>query len=367
MIYYMIFIFIYLPFLFWEGNIRLKKFFLILSFLLLVVFSGIRWEVGTDWVPYYDYFNGFPRFDLEIGYVWITKIIKTFTNNYNVFLLIITFLGLIGPYFVINKYSKYFGISLGFFYSYYYLNNYFGANRRIIAISLGVYLFHVLVQGKKKCAILIIILMSLFHRTALCLFMVFLIPNRRIKKRYLLVLLFISILISEIGLIEQLIEILLDMVGVSGQILSRLNEYVIKEVASEISIKGVILGLLKRGIFFIGYIFIRDKNRELRESSTYNLMINMYFISILIYIISSLSKSLIMFSVLTIYFSYVEILLFPILINEIIVLFQRNNKVTKTVVYLIVHILLIFYFIIQIKAAFSGQYSHLFLPYKINF
>ncbi|EBM1199217.1 EpsG family protein, partial [Salmonella enterica subsp. enterica serovar Tennessee] len=85
MIYY-IFIVIF-PFFSFVKNKNIKIYGLMLSFLFLVSFCSLRWQTGTDWLPYYDDFmSPGNRHDFEIGYVLYVKLIRYLTDNYTLFL-----------------------------------------------------------------------------------------------------------------------------------------------------------------------------------------------------------------------------------------------------------------------------------------
>lgn len=75
------------------------------------LFQGLRWRTGTDWIPYYDVFiyanSRDPISNMEPGYLVLNKLIKSFTSNYSVFLLITCFLRL----WLFARAAKYFGVS----------------------------------------------------------------------------------------------------------------------------------------------------------------------------------------------------------------------------------------------------------------
>lgn len=59
-----------------------------------LVLSAIRWERGTDWSPYYEYFISIQSIDLgsndrfELGYKYLNYIVNLISDNYTVFLAI---------------------------------------------------------------------------------------------------------------------------------------------------------------------------------------------------------------------------------------------------------------------------------------
>ena len=61
--------------------------------LCLIVFDGLRWEMGVDWTNYFSYFSKAHVYDqpgFEYGFILYTSIIRNLTDNYSVYLLITT-------------------------------------------------------------------------------------------------------------------------------------------------------------------------------------------------------------------------------------------------------------------------------------
>lgn len=64
-------------------------FFIGISFVMWIT-SFIRWEVGTDWYPYYEIFNNCYHIDhYEWGFITLNRIVKNTTNNYSLLLAIL--------------------------------------------------------------------------------------------------------------------------------------------------------------------------------------------------------------------------------------------------------------------------------------
>ena len=71
---------------------KIKYSFITLTSLVFLILSTIRWERGTDWIPYYDYFMSDSMINYlnwEIGYIFLNKFSKFFFgNNYTVLIFI---------------------------------------------------------------------------------------------------------------------------------------------------------------------------------------------------------------------------------------------------------------------------------------
>ena len=78
--------------LFWSQDrdfIAVRYTFLFIL-LLLIFLDGFRWNIGTDWRSYYDYFSSHSIDSYyEIGYSLFSFFISSLTDNYTIFILII--------------------------------------------------------------------------------------------------------------------------------------------------------------------------------------------------------------------------------------------------------------------------------------
>ena len=59
-------------------------------FVLFVLHDGLRWDTGTDWDNYYNYFQHclYNRWEhFEVGYCILSELIREITDSYTVFCL----------------------------------------------------------------------------------------------------------------------------------------------------------------------------------------------------------------------------------------------------------------------------------------
>ena len=138
MVYYIIPFFLPLLYFLRSNYISYFSIFSVLCFMLFL--AALRWQTGTDWFPYYnDFITPNIRQDFELGYVVYVNTIRWFTESYSIFLFITTLIPLLLIHSTLYKCvdsKKCFILSLSYFYTYYYLGSFFGAERRIIAIGL---------------------------------------------------------------------------------------------------------------------------------------------------------------------------------------------------------------------------------------
>jgi hypothetical protein len=86
--------------------------------LSLIVFDGLRWQMGTDWISYSEYFEAATDVNLyagfELGFRIYTTLIRNITDNYSIYLLITTAIIYIGIFYTVFRIANYSFISLFF-------------------------------------------------------------------------------------------------------------------------------------------------------------------------------------------------------------------------------------------------------------
>ena len=115
-----------------------ENYILFVLIILCVLFSGLRYETGSDWDNYYDMFKNAHNYwssHFELGYIYFNYLFATLNGNYNLFLILISGLYALLYYllesFACNKWI--FGL---FLYSNIYVL-FWGGNRQAIALVLG--------------------------------------------------------------------------------------------------------------------------------------------------------------------------------------------------------------------------------------
>ncbi len=154
-------------------NSRVKIFWILV--ILLLIFDGLRWEMGTDWNPYYKIFiladtyvdAGKPP-GFEHGYIYYNSLIRFFTDNYSYFLFITTAFIYIGIFYAVAKITNYSLLSL--FYLFSTLPWYSGSLRQMMASVFFVFALKAVIDRKVYVFFACIIVGALFH-TSIIVFM----------------------------------------------------------------------------------------------------------------------------------------------------------------------------------------------------
>jgi hypothetical protein len=322
------------------------------SFAILLFFLALRWETGTDWFSYHDYFidlddiHGF-----ETGFVLENQIIRAVTGSFTIFLLINSFIALTPIFYIVFRELKELApLGILIFYSYYYLINYFGSNRRIIAIALIFASAYLILDGYKKWAILLILIAACFHSSAYTCFLFFpFATSGPMKKTYfrivvagialaLAVFIFYDKIISNPFLSRPILHFLYYTDAETGAPPPGYNKLFVS-----------LLSIAKRSLIliFILYSMMRFKVKDLRMV----FYLRCYALSFILYVVSSLTID--MFATFTIYFSIFEIVLVP----QLIFLYKNWARV-------LLLLLFAFYLIFQTySATFGNPYAELYIPY----
>lgn len=287
-------------------------------FCLLVFHDGFRWETGTDWIPYYDYFmNCFEPNNqgvFEVGYELLVRSIRLFTEEYSVYLIIhaLIFYSLI--FVAIRKYSVSPFVSLFLFYC--STLPLLGMNRQFLAVAVCLFSIQFVVQKKTLYFLVAMVVAVLFHKSALIFLIVYFL-NKELKPPVYLMLFLIVIVISFSGVINKLPLQLFVLAGDSA--VDRMDEYADKFIYGEqLSLLNSILGVLKR-ILWLVILFAFSKYVKNRNQY-FTILFNMYFLASLLYIVFNNTILQIVVSRGLSYFSLAEIFIIP----YVLTIFKNN-------------------------------------------
>ncbi|MDN3425677.1 EpsG family protein [Planococcus notacanthi] len=153
-----------------------KNMYIYFTFGLFLILSAFRGEnVGNDTINYLNLFKEIsvsdnlslfsPRF--EVGYVYLNKVLSYFSSNPQIILIVTSIIIMLGFARFISKYSKIPWLSVYLFFTLGYYGMSLNTIRLNIAIVLVLLSYDFLKNKKAFRFIFVIILASLFHRTAI--------------------------------------------------------------------------------------------------------------------------------------------------------------------------------------------------------
>jgi hypothetical protein len=146
-----------------------NKFFIFWMFtLFLIFFDGLRWEMGVDWKNYFKLFNNAHEYSFsgfEPGYRLYTKIFRSVTSSYSIFLFITTAFIYIAIFYTAFKITNFSFLSL--FYLTSVIPWWSGSIRQMIAVSFFTLALKAIFKKKKIKFIVFSITAVMFHTSAI--------------------------------------------------------------------------------------------------------------------------------------------------------------------------------------------------------
>jgi hypothetical protein len=173
---------------------RLALFFL--SYLLFILFVGLRWETGNDWTEYYVYYTHLTSLrdnpsnnTFEIGYRFFNLVIKNIGLPYAGFLLIYssTYLGLMFVSFRRENYTIAGWLVLQLFAP--FILGLMGTARQVMAIAICMFSVRYLLSRDWRKFLMCVAVATTFHVSALAFVAAWPIARFRLSLRRLAILL----------------------------------------------------------------------------------------------------------------------------------------------------------------------------------
>lgn len=246
----------------------------------LVFLEGLRWEIGTDWSYYYDFFLYQDNEHMGLGYKVFVNLVRLFTSNYSLFLILFAII----TYATIANTALKFSVNPLASICIYYCSmlGLLGCNRQLLACFICINSLYFIQKRKLLIFMLIVLLASLVHITAIIFLPAYFIFWNDSSKKTMLSVPLICLLIGISHFVEQIpyIEYLtvLDYLS-SNQ--SSFTSYV-GAYTQDISL----MGTLKR-LFFVYFAIFSLKHVK---SPYYKNILMLYIIGVSIYLCFNGSK-----------------------------------------------------------------------------
>lgn len=317
----------------------LISFFYVLTAISFVAIGGLTDGNGLDW----DAYQSISQENLSINDIWnhsqyepLFLLLYDSFPTFHVFLFAFVCLNFILLSKTIVSNSPYVIISIFVYVCIYYFLGIMGQLRQALAISIIVFSWPYM---KSKKFIFYVLLASLFHISAIICLLYYCVPNNLFKRSvYLCALLFVCL---SFGYFQTLLLTVLEHFSY-GKVL----QYVLIDDGG-ISIPFFLYKL------FVFFLFLHRIEKCVTNLPKYRIA-NIYFLSIILYLILSFSSSIGGRTIL--YFSIFEILIIPFIINSYSCMIKR----------ILVAILLIMINVYQCFS-FLHSFSDTFVPYKFLF
>lgn len=251
---------------------------LLATILWLILHDGLRWEIGTDWDPYYDFFMGEENSHFEPGYVLFNVIVGFIWKNYTFFLL--CFAGV--TYFVLYGFLKQYAVQpmMGLCLYYCEMIGAMGCNRSIMAMFCCVLSLQFIINRNLKAFILMMIAAMCFHLAAITFFPAYFLFQKQYRNQWIIIALLLALVINRAGLINKIplleyaamVDAAMDAASSSSDFAS----YIADEVFS-----ASLIGSFKRFIF----VFLALQVRKVINDERYDFFVLLYSVGAFIFIL----------------------------------------------------------------------------------
>lgn len=325
----------------------------IYGIILVCIFllSMLRWENGTDWDPYYEYFNRVaidPDYGyMEPGFTWLCHIDAQFMN-YTWHLGVIALLCILPVAKRVREFSPFPVFSLLIWFSVSFAHMF--PVRQTIAISLFVFSWKYIQERRLLPFLCLLALAATFHVTVLVALPIYFLWNRRIPAKLYVLVIGVVFVISMVS--SQVFADLLNSVG--GPLFEeKLEEYLENSEETFGSayspMQALIRGCVNRSIYFFLPLLLLNKKRE--SGTTMNAIFNMYFYSFVIFLmVTPLSVAL---GRLSVYTDMAQLLLLP---------YVFTLRMSRANALVLVTVMLLYFFIRFRGVVFN--YEDLYIPYN---
>lgn len=260
-------------FVIWD-NKNAEKVFVVVFLIWLMLFDGTRWETGTDWVSYYDFFISGDNEHMGMSYALLNYFFRQFTESYSVLTLslAIVLYAIIG--FFLLKYSPRGLISIVTYFC--TMNGIMGCNRQLIAMAICILSIYFLIERKIYPFLLMILIAVSFHFTALVFVFAYFFYDKYLSSLTVILSLIVAFLVGYFKLVNNIpfadYLLIIDSMSQGTDYSSYLNNY-------DDSL--TLWGTVKRFVFVVFALC----SRKYIISRDYNFFLNMYIISCIIYLV----------------------------------------------------------------------------------
>lgn len=292
-----------------------KQFLWFLCFVFFIFHDGCRNEIGTDWKAYSDFFqvclDPIPN-NYDIGYIGLNQLVRLLTDSYSVFLILFAILQYTFIFKSITKYSILPFLSLFLYYC--TTLPVLGMNRQFIALCLCLFAIRYIVSRDLKIFSICILIGFFFHKSVIIFFPAYFLYKYYKRKYYILLLLFV-IAVSLSGIINNLPLSYFALLG--GDTADKMNFYADDFLVGNVSVSFVnsVLAIFKRSVWVFLLLFCFKMVK--RKNAYYEVLFNIYYVSLLLYILFNNTILQIIVGRGLIYYNIAEIFIIPFVLTLI--------------------------------------------------
>lgn len=200
------------------------------SVFLLIFISSIRWNVGTDWYSYIEFFSNIqtyvahPELNLmERGFTYLNYAVASLNLGYTALLSLMAILMIGIKSKVIFEHRQIMMISL-FLYYCYYLGDIFGV-RQYLAISLTLYSVRYIIDRRFRPFLFLVLIASSIHITAIFFLFSYWIYPIKYSPKLLYGVLLLALILGFMDIGGFAVDTALNIVGLDSRVGEKLKIY----------------------------------------------------------------------------------------------------------------------------------------------
>lgn len=264
-----------------NNHSKFRNFFIFIALLALILVSGLRYGVGTDYFTYYEMYKYWvPKADItttsDPGFIILCKLLYSISPNPQLMFLVTSIITNILIVVTLKRHSYDFPFSMYLYVTTFTYYATFNGLRQSMSVAITFIGLKYLIERDWKKYFGIVLLASMFHQSSLIMIPVYFIVNHKFisKKSLIIFTFFLGVLIFYNGFLNSL------FIALQG---SNYEGY--KEVVSESGNGAHIFRFLVQLLPMI-IIFIFYKRIPNYESKEVNIIINLSFLGLLFMMLS---------------------------------------------------------------------------------
>ncbi|WP_194191066.1 EpsG family protein [Clostridium chrysemydis] len=321
--------------------------FMSVGLLSLILVSGFRYKVGTDYSNYSEIYTAFGPdkvnwFESEFGFDFLMKSLYKISENPQIFFFLSSIIINTVIVIFLRKYSKDFSLSMYFYITTFVYYGTMNGLRQYLASVILISGFKHLLNRNFKKYFLFIIIASLFHQSALIFILIYFTANKKIES-FTNIIIFGTFSLAFI-FYQQFVDVLFNLIGTS--------QYSNYESIMHDTSNGANILRIAVWVIPIVIILLYKKRAMLVFGERLNVILNLCILGALF---MCLAYRHVFFARFCMYFDVYYLLLLP----KICSMFdEKNNKFFRIV-------MVSGYFLYSTMLLLSGE-SWIY-PYKYNF
>lgn len=259
-----------------------------------IIFIGLRGFVYTDWVNYYPFFKSLSSIIdfreivhenqfMESGFTFYTLLIKSFTSNYFVYILINTIIDIVILDFFFKKYSPYYALAFFLFFIF----NGIWIEFNLLKNSKSLMLFLLSIKYLEKRQIYPYLFLNIlgltFHSSSLVYILLYFVLNTKFLIRHMILIFVLGniVFLSQTCIIKPIIIFISNILGGRYALYSQI--YFNSDVYG--GSFGISIGYIERTLTYIILYFTVPQ--LIKKYNNANIFINLYICYSIVYLFMS--------------------------------------------------------------------------------